>query len=129
MMKTVAYLSRNRERQQNFDLLYDVHDLACVYAYDRPKWTPFKDKLAAEIRRLENEFDCLDGIISLLKQGVGLTADDLVQMGFWWRKPSNAWSALRRDGYDLVAFRTGHRQRRYYLREFAPNVTCGGRRV
>ena len=128
-MKTGAYLLKNRESQQNFDLLYDVHDLACAYAFDRPKWTPFKDKLATEIRKLENEHDSLDGVLSLLRQGIGLTADDLVAMGFWWRKPSNAWAELRRYGYDLVAFRTGHRQRRYYLREFAPSVSCGGRRV
>lgn len=128
-MKTEAYLLKNRESQQNFDLLYDLHDLACAYAFDRPQWTPFKDKLAEEIRKLENEHDSLDGVLSLLRQGIGLTADDLVAMGFWWRKPSNAWAELRRYGYDLVAFRTGHRQRRYYLREFAPNVDCGGRRV
>lgn len=129
MMKTVAYLSKNKGSQQNFDLLYDLHDLACAYAFDRPKWTPFKDKLAEEIRRLENEYDALDGILSLLRHGVGLTANDLVAMGFWWKKPSNVWAELRRYGYELVAFRTGQRQRRYYLRECAPDVTCCGRRV
>ncbi len=128
-MKIGGYSLKSKASQQNFDLLYDVHDLACTYAYDRPKWTPFKDKLGEEIRRLENEFDSLDGVLSLMRQGVGLTADDLISMGFWWRKPSNVWAELRRYGYDLVAFRTGHRQRRYYLREYAPDVTCGGRRV
>lgn len=115
--------------QQTFDLLYDLHDLACKYSFSRPKWTPFREKLLKEIRRLEQQNESLDCVLSVLRQGVGLTAADLVAMGFYWKNPSNVWSALRAQGYDLVAYRTRTRQRRYYLREHAPDDFSCRRRV
>jgi hypothetical protein len=129
MMISADYSLKKTLPQQTFDLLYDLHDLACIFSFSRPKWTPFRERLAQEIRRIEQQNDALDGIVSVLRQGVGLTANDLVAMGFYWKKPSNVWWQLRAQGYDLVAFRTGKRQRRYYLREHAPNDLSGRRRV
>lgn len=104
----------------SFDALYDLHDWAVERALRDRKFGALRDKLAAEIRKVEQVPDSIDSVIELLRLGIGLHVSDLRTMGFWWRKPGNIWWKIRQRGHELVGIPTGRHGKRYYLEECAP---------
>ena len=103
-----------------YDALYDVHDWAVERAIRDPKFGAVRDRLATEIRKVEQGPDSIEAVIELLRLGIGLHVTDLRTMGFWWRKPGNLWWKIRQRGHQLVGIPTGRAGKRYYLEEYAP---------
>ncbi len=107
----------------HYDALYDLHDWAVERAIRDPKFGGLRDRLAVEIRKVEQGPDSIEAVIELLRLGIGLHVTDLRTMGFFWRKPANLWWKIRQRGHTLVAVETGRHGKRYYLEECAPCLT------